>query len=76
MLSSDLRPLSHPKFRSKFVLTLFTLEKALVKVPIKITLNCECNSNMDILLIMLANMVNAVRLQINASDKQFDSNTL
>ena len=29
MFSSDLRPLSHPKFISKFVLTLFTLEKAL-----------------------------------------------
>ena len=29
MFSSDLKPLSHPKFKSKFVLTLFTLEKAL-----------------------------------------------
>ena len=28
MLSSDLRPLNHPKFKSKFVPTLFTLEKA------------------------------------------------
>ena len=27
--SSDLRPLSHPKFKSKFALALFTLEKAL-----------------------------------------------
>ena len=49
MFSSDLKPLSHSKFRWKFVLTLFTLEKALVKVPIKITLNCKCNSNMAIL---------------------------
>ena len=29
MFSSDLRPFSHPKFISKCVLTLFTLEKAL-----------------------------------------------
>ena len=29
MFSSDLRPLSHPKFKSKFALTLFTLEKVL-----------------------------------------------
>ena len=27
MFSSDLRPLSHPKFISKFVLILFKLEK-------------------------------------------------
>ena len=29
MLSSDLRPFNHPKFISTFVLTLFTLDKAL-----------------------------------------------
>ena len=39
-------------------------------------LNFECcNSNMDILQIMPVNMVNASRLQINASGKQVDSNT-
>ena len=29
MFSSDLKPLSQPKFKSKFVLTIVTLEKAL-----------------------------------------------
>ena len=28
MFSSDLRPSSHPKYKSKFVFTLFTLEKS------------------------------------------------
>ena len=46
-----------------------------IKVPIKITLNCKCNSNMDILQIMPVNMVNAIRLQINASGKQLERNT-
>ena len=47
----------------------------IIKVPIKITLNCKCNSNMDILQIMPVNMVNALRLQINASGKQLERNT-
>ena len=68
MFFSDLRSLSHPKFISKFVLTLFTLEKVIV--PIKITLNCKCNANMDILQITPINMVNAIKLQINANGKQ------
>ena len=50
--------LSHPKFISKFVLTIFTLQE-----------NCKCNSNMNILKIMCVNMVNAIRLQINANGK-------
>ena len=41
MFSSDLRPLSHPKLKSKFVLALFALEKVyIIKVSIKIT--CKC----------------------------------
>ena len=47
----------------------------IIKVPIKITLNCKCNSNMAILQIMPVNMVNALRLQINASGKQLERNT-
>ena len=34
------------------------------------TVNCKCNSNMDILQIMPINIVNAIRLQINANEKQ------
>ena len=39
------------------------------KVLVNISLNCKCNSNIDILQLMSVNMVNAIRLQINVNGK-------